>query len=155
VHHVVVPPSDAHLFREYEGARCRVWTHRNLLPRYCLPVPNASGLMLNLRRPWPPARGWVVQQIMKMAGTAAIDARAVLIVDSDAVLIRDASLHQFMDDGQLRLYRKDGGVTADMERHVLWHNVAGSCSASRASHRRRYPITSARSAPGTPPLFAP
>src|SRR4051812_41749820 len=28
VHHVVVPPSDARLFTHYEGARCRVWTHR-------------------------------------------------------------------------------------------------------------------------------
>jgi hypothetical protein len=32
VHHVVVPPSDAPLLREYEGARCRVWTHRACSP---------------------------------------------------------------------------------------------------------------------------
>src|SRR4051794_25344950 len=80
VHHVVVPPSDASLFKQYEGARCRVWTHRDLLPRYCLSVPYSSGLTLTLRRPWLPVRGWVVQQLMKIAATAAIEARAVLVV---------------------------------------------------------------------------
>src|SRR5687768_8891559 len=59
VHHVVTPPSDAHLFRQYAGARCRVWTHRDLLPRHCVSVPYASGLTINLRRPWLPVRGWV------------------------------------------------------------------------------------------------
>ena len=124
VHHVVVPPSDASLFRQYEGARCRLWTHRDLLPRHFLSVPHASGLTLNLRRPWPPVRGWVVQQIMKMAGTAALNARAVLIVDSDAVLVREAKLDEFTHNGRLWLYRKDRAVTAGMERHVLWHEVA-------------------------------
>jgi hypothetical protein len=124
VHYVIVPPSDAHLFREYEGERCRIWTHRDLLPRYFLSVPHADGLALNLRRPWPPVRGWVVQQIMKMAGTAVIDARAVLVADSDAVLVREASLEQLTHDGRLCHFRKDNGVTADMERHVVWHNVA-------------------------------
>jgi len=124
VHHVVVPPSDAHLFRQYAGARCRVWTHRDLLPRHSVSVPYASGLTLNLRRPWLPVRGWVVQQIMKMAGTAAIDARAVLIIDSDAVLLREPTLDRFTRNGGLWHFRRDGAVTAGMDRHLLWHMVA-------------------------------
>jgi hypothetical protein len=124
VHYVVVPPSDANLFRHYEGARCKVWTHQDLLPRHCLSVPRADGLTLNLRRPWPPVRGWVTQQLMKLAGAAIIDARAVLIVDSDAALVREARLDEFADNGRLRHYRKELAVTASMKRHVLWHNVA-------------------------------
>jgi uncharacterized protein DUF6492 len=124
VHHVAVPPSDAHLFRQYEGARCRVWTHRDLLPRYCISMPHASGLTLNLRRPWLPVRGWVVQQLMKIAATAAMDARAVLIVDSDAVLLRELTVEQLVREGRLRHFRRDRAVTADMKRHLLWHKVA-------------------------------
>ena len=124
MHHVVVPPSDAKLFRQYEGTRCRVWTHRDLLPRYCLSVPYASGLTLSVRRPWPPVRGWVVQQIMKIAGTAAMDARAVLVVDSDAVLLREPTLDRFIHNGRLRHFRQDRAVTAGMDRHLVWHNVA-------------------------------
>jgi hypothetical protein len=124
VHHVVAPPSDAHLFRQYEGARCRVWTHRDLLPRSYLSVPYASGLTLSVRRPWLPVRGWVVQQLMKMAGTAAIDARAVLIMDSDAVLLRELTLEQFTRDGRPWHFRRDLAVTAGMNRHLVWHQVA-------------------------------
>jgi hypothetical protein len=124
MHHVVVPPSDARLFRQFEGPRCRIWTHRDLLPRYFLSVPYASGLTLSLRQPWLPVRGWVVQQIMKMAGTAAINARVVLIIDSDAVLLREPTLDEFTHDGRLRHFRREGAVTAGMDRHLLWHNVA-------------------------------
>jgi hypothetical protein len=124
VHHVVTPPSDAHLFRQYEGARCRVWTHRDFLPRHYASVPHASGLTLSLRRPWSPVRGWVVQQLMKMAATTAIGARAVVIMDSDAVLLRELSIDRLVREGRLRHFRQDGAVTADMKRHLLWHKVA-------------------------------
>jgi hypothetical protein len=124
VHHVVVPPSDAHLFRLYEGDRCRVWTHRDLLPRHCVSLPRTSGLTINLRRPWPPVRGWVVQQIMKIAGVAALDARGVLVVDSDAALLREPALNELIHNDQLGHFRADDAVTADMGRHLLWHDVA-------------------------------
>jgi hypothetical protein len=124
VHYVVVPPSDAHLFRQYEGDRCRLWTHRDLLPRHCVSVPRGSGLTLNLRRPWPPIRGWVTQQLMKIAATGTIDARAVLVVDSDAVLLREPRLDDLTHEGRVRHFREEDAVTAGMDRHLLWHNVA-------------------------------
>ena len=124
VHHVVVPPYDAHLFRAFAGPRCQVWTHRDFLPRYCLSIPYASGLTLNLRQPWPPVRGWIVQQLVKIAGTAALDARAVLVIDSDAVLLREAKLDELTHDGRTWHFRNDAAITAEMGRHLLWHNVA-------------------------------
>ncbi|HEX6660081.1 MAG TPA: DUF6492 family protein, partial [Ilumatobacter sp.] len=124
VHHVVVPPSDARVFRQYEGDRCRVWTHRDVLPRHYMSVPRAAGLTLNVRRPWLPVRGWVVQQIMKIAGTAAADARAVMVVDSDAMLLRKLTLDELTHDGKLWHFRKEDAVTAAMDRHLLWHRVA-------------------------------
>jgi hypothetical protein len=124
VHHVVVPPSDAQLFRKYAGPRCHVWTHRDFLPRHFLSVPRASGLTLNLHRPWPPARGWIVQQLVKIAGTAALDARAALVIDSDAVLLREPTFDELTRDGRPWNFRKEAGVSADMDRHLLWHKVA-------------------------------
>jgi hypothetical protein len=124
VHHVVAPPSDAHLFRQYEGPRCTVWTHRDLLPRHMVSVPHASGLTINTRRPWLPVRGWVTQQLMKLAGTAAIGARAVLIMDSDAVLLREVTLEDIAHDGRPWHFRRDDAVVAGMDRHLGWHNVA-------------------------------
>jgi hypothetical protein len=133
VHHVVVPPSDSELFRRFEGPRCRLWTHADLLPRHYLSVPHSSGLTLNLKRPWLPVRGWVVQQIMKLAATAVLDAGAVLIIDSDAVLLREPALDELTHNGRLGHFRLDGGVTPSMRRHLLWHDVARELLGVRGS----------------------
>ena len=125
VHHVVVPPRDRRLFGRYEGPRCRVWTSSELLPtRYLHMRLGRLESFLNVRRPWPPVRGWISQQAIKIAMTARLDTRVVLLADSDVVLVRPVRADRFLLDGQLSLYREEKAVTADMERHVIWHRVA-------------------------------
>ncbi|MFI6706357.1 DUF6492 family protein [Nonomuraea sp. NPDC050478] len=123
IHHVFVPPGDKELFAPYQGPRCHVWVRSELLPRRYLRVPGTD-VYVNSRRPWPPLRGWVMQQTVKIAAAGLIDADAMLIVDSDAVLVRPTDATSFTRDGRLCLYRLEEGVTASMERHVLWHHVA-------------------------------
>jgi hypothetical protein len=123
VHHVLVPSWDKHLFTEYEGPRCRVWVRSEILPRRYVRVPSKN-MFVNLRRPWPPLRGWVMQQTAKIAAAAQIDADFVLVADSDVVLVRPTSVDRFIADGQLCLYRIDNGVSEQMQRHVIWHQVA-------------------------------
>lgn len=124
VHYVICPPSDKALFARYSGPRCRVLVHSDLLPRSYVCVPRSHGLAVNLRRPWPPVRGWVTQQVMKIAASALIDADTVLIADSDAVLLRPTTAAQFRDCGQLGLVRAEDAVHAGMERHIHWHHAA-------------------------------
>ncbi|WP_199442684.1 DUF6492 family protein [Umezawaea beigongshangensis] len=123
VHHVVVPPADRALFAAHEGERCRVWTYPELLPRRFLGVPRA-GVWVNAGRPWPPVRGWVLQQAVKIAAAERFDARAVLLADSDVVLVRPTTADSFTSAGRLGLFRADGAVHAGMPRHVRWHAVA-------------------------------
>lgn len=123
VHHVIVPTADRARFARHSGPRCRVWTYPELLGRRYLPIPRA-GMWLNVRRPWPPVRGWVLQQAVKLAAAAQFDARAVLLVDSDVVLVRATTADRFAIDGRLSLYRAEGAVHAGMVRHVRWHQVA-------------------------------
>ncbi|WP_336209659.1 DUF6492 family protein [Nonomuraea sp. LPB2021202275-12-8] len=123
VHHVFVPPGDREIFARYQGPRCHVWVRSELLPSRYVRLPGTD-LYVNYRRPWPPLRGWVMQQTVKIAAADLIDADAMLIVDSDAVLVRPTSAAAFTVDGRLCLYRLEGGVTAEMERHVVWHQVA-------------------------------
>lgn len=122
VHHAIVPDADRRVFARFEGPRCQVWLESELLPRRFRRLPR--GYWLNARRPWPPVRGWVLQQALKIAATAAIEADAVLIADSDIVLVRPTGLPRFMVDGRMCLYRDDGAVHAGMTRHVLWHAAA-------------------------------
>ncbi|WP_204013009.1 DUF6492 family protein [Sphaerimonospora thailandensis] len=123
VHHVIVPPADRALFAQYGGARCHVWTYPEILPRRYAHLPR-TGLWMNLRRPWPPVRGWVMQQTLKIAAAGEIAADVVLLADSDVVLVRPTTAERFMTDGRMRLYREEDAVTAEMERHVRWHHVA-------------------------------
>ncbi len=125
VHHVVVPPADRALFEPHEGPRCRIWTYPELLPKRYVGLPGMPGLWMNTLRPWPPVRGWVMQQAIKIAVTARLDAKVVLLADSDVVLVREPTLDRFVaGDGRLRLWRTVDGVHDGMPDHVRWHAVA-------------------------------
>ncbi|MGH3864453.1 DUF6492 family protein [Actinokineospora sp.] len=122
VHHLIVPAAHRSTFARYAGRRCRIWTHPELLPRRYVRFP--SGIWLNGRRPWPPVRGWIMQQAAKIAAAATVEADVVLIADSDAVLVRHTSDDRLRIDGRPMLYRMENGVHSDMRRHVHWHQVA-------------------------------
>ena len=124
VHHVYVPSRDRVMFAAaYEGPRCRIWDRSTLLPRRYVRAP-LTDVYVNVRRPWPPLRGWVMQQTSKIAATGQSDADIVLLIDSDAILVRPVDPQRFIVKGEVCLYREDGGVKAGMKRHVIWHRVA-------------------------------
>lgn len=123
VHHVIVPDVDETIFEKFAGPRCKVWTASSLLPRRYVQVPRLN-YRLNVRRPWPPVRGWVMQQALKIAAAGAVDADVVLLADSDVVLVRDVSAKTFAVDGRIPLFRMVDAVHAGMPDHVRWHRVA-------------------------------
>jgi hypothetical protein len=123
VHHVIVPAAHREIFAGYAGPRCRVWTEPELLPRRYWHLPR-FGVRINLRRPWPPVRGWVLQQALKIAAAGLLDVDVVLIADSDVVLVRDITARTFVEDGKLRLFRMPDAVHGGMPDHVRWHQVA-------------------------------
>jgi hypothetical protein len=122
VHHVIVKVSDVPLFRRYEGPRCRLLTVDDLFPGTYVQVPGRS-VWLHRRRPWPPVRGWVMQQLTKLKATALLDS-VTLVVDSDVVLVRPVDAARFNNGSPLVLHRRPGGIHAGMERHVRWHHLA-------------------------------
>jgi hypothetical protein len=65
-----------------------------------------------------------MQQAAKIAAAGKVEADAVLLADSDVVLVRPTKADNFKADGRLSLFRKPDAVSASMERHVIWHRVA-------------------------------
>ena len=122
VHHVIVPWAHRSRFVQYRSERCRIWHHPELLPRRYVRMP--GGVWVNPLRPWPPVRGWVMQQAVKIAAAARMDAGVVLLADSDAILLRPTSAENLTSGDKPVLYRAAGAVHDKMERHVLWHCVA-------------------------------
>ncbi|MCG8442624.1 MAG: DUF6492 family protein, partial [Caulobacterales bacterium] len=69
-----------------------------------------------------PVRGWILQQMAKIALAARLDRTAVMIVDSDVELIRPVTEDLFLREGRARLYSKPG--VAQLSTHFPWHRTA-------------------------------
>jgi Family of unknown function (DUF6492) len=124
-HHIIVPPQDVALFRRLDGPRAQIYAETDFLPRSFRPLPGLN-VSVNLRRPFPPLRGWILQQIIKLAAAARADADVVVLVDSDIEFIRRFSSDTFRRDGVVRFYRKLDEVDDRLPRHMIWHRVSRS-----------------------------
>jgi hypothetical protein len=122
-HHIIVPRSDLKLFDRLAGPRTHIRCEADLLPRAFVSMP-FSNIVVNLARPFPPVRGWILQQVIKLAALAASEDDAVLVVDSDAEFIRRFTAEMFVQDGKVRFFRKPNQIDRRLPRHMTWHRVA-------------------------------
>lgn len=132
-HTLYVPRADIPLFADLASDRRTVAAQEDLLPRWFvkLPLPSPEWRRrLHLPRrnvyvtPYsPPVRGWIAQQIMKIAATARASAEIVAHIDSDNVFIRPLKLEHLARDGKVRVYRNPEMV--DLETHRVWQEAAG------------------------------
>ena len=122
-HHIIVPRSDLKLFGRLTGPRTDVRCEADLLPRTFLPVP-FSNITVNLGRPFPPVRGWIQQQVIKLAAVAASEDDVVLIADSDVEFVRPFTVEMFIRDDKVRFFRKPNQIDKRLPRHMTWHRVA-------------------------------
>ena len=131
-HRLYVPAKDVALFAGLASPRRTVATQDSLLPRWFWKVPLPSQAWrrrLRLPRrnvyltPYSlPVRGWIAQQIMKIAATEVADTEIVVHVDSDNALIRPLRREDLERGGRVRLYRNPEKV--DQPSHRLWHAAA-------------------------------
>ena len=89
-HHIIVPRQDLKLFGRLAGSRTHIRCETDFLPRSFVPVPFGN-FTINLGRPFPPVRGWILQQVVKLAAVAASEDDVVLVVDSDVEFVRPFS----------------------------------------------------------------
>ena len=122
-HRIVVPRSDFDLFSRLKGARTQIQCEADLLPRRFVRLPFVN-LIINLQRPFPPVRGWIQQQMIKLAAIAASEDDAVLVVDSDAEFVRPFTAETFVRDGVVRFFRDPDQIHKGLRRHMVWHRVA-------------------------------
>ena len=123
VHHIIVPSKDLNAFGYLASARTRIHDIREYLPRTFLQPPRLN-LWVNRAHPWPPIRGWIAQQIIKLAAVEQLEVQGVLLLDSDSVLIRPTTLDAFRVGGHIAMYRKPSGVDSTLPGHRLWHASA-------------------------------
>ena len=122
-HQIIVPRRDMPLFERLAGPRTEIRCEADLLPGGFVKSP-IGNYTINVRRPFPPVRGWILQQVIKLAAVAQVDADVALMVDSDIEFVRPFTPATFVRDGVVRFYRLPGAVHDELPRHVMWHRGA-------------------------------
>lgn len=119
-HYLVVDRVDRPLFAPLvRGARVLVESEAHL--------PGLWQTQLFGRRLWlsaagPPVRGWIQQQLAKLAVVATLPETAVVMVDSDVEFLRPLDPAALLREGRTRLYRAPGAGQGPG--HRAWHRVA-------------------------------
>jgi len=122
-HNIIVPRTDLKLFSRLTGPRTHIRCETDLLPRTFLRVP-FSNILVNLGRPFPPVRGWILQQVIKLAAIAASEDDVILVVDSDVEFVRPFTAETFVRDGVVRFFCNPNQIGKELPRHMTWHRVA-------------------------------
>jgi hypothetical protein len=124
-HLIVVDRGDLPLFRHLQSNRTTVVAKEEVLP---LRVHRIDTLKIGLRsNVWVqargrPIRGWLVQQLVKLAVAERLSADVLVHTDSDVVLFRPFSVDAVVDEGgRVRLYERPDSVDRAMRDHVSWH----------------------------------
>src|SRR5262245_42761643 len=94
-HHIIVYREDLKLFGRLAGPRTRIQCKSDFLPGSFVVVPHTD-LTINLRRPLLPVRGWILQQVVKLAAAAASEDDVVVVVDSDVEFIKPFTVATFV-----------------------------------------------------------
>lgn len=128
-HYLLVEPRDVPAFRSLEGPRRTVVSEAELFPSWLRAFPDPASF--GRRRVWLspfslPLRGWHAQQIRRMALARHVDADMLLSIDSDVVMVRPYDPSSMWEDGSMRLFRIDGGISQDMAEHRQWLAHAGN-----------------------------
>jgi hypothetical protein len=131
-HRLYVPRHDLPLFAELATSRRTLGAQEDLLPKWLwkvpLPGPKWRARLRLPRRnvyltPFSlPVRGWIAQQMMKIAATLRSEVDIVVHVDSDSVFIRPFTVSNLVTDGKTRFHASD--VELVHEAHKPWYAAA-------------------------------
>jgi len=122
-HQVIVPRRDLKRFRGLAGRRREVLCVEEVLPARAFRLPARRERFLLA---WRHARkGWLVQQLVKLAAAREGGVDAVVLADSDIVLVRPLAPGHFLRGGRVRLYRADGTGHYRLDpNYPKWHRGA-------------------------------
>lgn len=119
VHYLIVDGKDLALFRSLEGSRTVVVAVEDVVPNGYFKLPYVKKWWFSTAA-GVPAKGWLIQQLAKLAFARVAREPVLVNVDSEVRFVRPIDPALFARAGATRLYRQPSGVTAGMP-HVKWH----------------------------------
>lgn len=105
-HYILVDPQDLPLFRQIAGPQTHVVDAREMIDPSFHKLWGRNGWWFSLST--PPVRGWITQQLRKLAMPRIVDHDILINIDSDVVLIRRFTPDILFDgEGRLGLFEVD------------------------------------------------
>ena len=124
-HLIVVDRADLPLFRSLQNNRTTIVTTEEVLPLWLRRLDiRRVGLRSNIwvQARGRPVRGWLVQQLVKLALAEELTADVLVHADSDVVLLRPFRISSVTDqDDRVRLVAEPDAIDESLPNHVLWH----------------------------------
>ncbi|MGJ4940723.1 DUF6492 family protein [Bradyrhizobium sp. HKCCYLS1011] len=100
-HYLIVDRRDYAAFKHLSGPRRRIIESEALLGRWIWRMPGRKGYWLSLKA--PPVRGWIIQQILKIASIEAVPEETLVFCDSDTAFFRHFGYQDLLVDGKVGL----------------------------------------------------
>ena len=119
-HYLLVDLVDAELFDGLKQRNREIVTSDNLLPN--LKPFGVLGRRLWWKPPTAIVRGWIYQQLTKLAFVASMSEAAAVHLDSDLLLLGPISQDHVFANGGARLLRNPGG--GQSVQHKRWHAIS-------------------------------
>lgn len=128
-HYIIVDQKDYKLFQQLADANTIILTKEAILPQWIkrIPVYDKKNLWLNLKgyknNTWL-IRGWLIQQLIKLAAAQYVAEEVLVFIDSDVAFINDFDIFSLVQQDRVRLFRVDHQTNYDDELGQRWKNTA-------------------------------
>lgn len=104
-HYLLIDEPHIPAFKHLESQTTKIIPSRELLGNYLRRIPGKSGHWIGVFT--PPVRGWMTQQLRKLAICQHISDDIVICIDSDTAFIRPFSVDHVMENGKIGLLDVD------------------------------------------------
>ncbi|MEE4660635.1 MAG: DUF6492 family protein [Halieaceae bacterium] len=124
-HLLLIDEAEWHLFAPLVSDTVQLVTKESLLPWWVRRNPLSSRWWLTLKS--LPVRGWIMQQVIKLAIAEQFQADILLFADSDMVFIKPFSPEHIISGNRVRHFRAERGPNQYRDRRYQnWYRFAGN-----------------------------
>jgi hypothetical protein len=128
-HYIVVDKKDLNLFQQLADSNTSILTKEEILPSWIKRISffGKKNIWLNLKGyksgEWL-LRGWLIQQMVKLAAAQYVEQEVLIFVDSDVAFIDFFDVHTLINKDKVRLFRVEHSTDMDNEIGRKWKNSA-------------------------------
>jgi hypothetical protein len=121
-HYIIVDRRDFQLFKELSDYTTEILVVEDILPWWIQRIPLSRQGWISLKT--LPVRNWILQQLVKLSMAEVISEDIIGFVDSDVAFVRPFDYQNFIQAGQIRLYREPNSIPGAWKIHRRWYEAA-------------------------------